>query len=355
MALRAFLALHDLTREPRWLDAATQAAHYYATWIYAWHVPLPADDPMLVYPANRLTTGLSLIASDTSDVDSYAATDAFQIYRLYLFTGDPQLLKEAALMLYNTKQGLDWNPADPIPGFVEGMMNEALHLVPPRGQGIGFHLPWQTANYMEPLLSFQDVFGTYDLGGSEQHSLAEQRAKNHAFALCRNYCPSQPAPAAPQGLTAMGGVGQIRLAWNGSADTPYYILKRAMSSDGPYVILASQSATNYTDTTVTNEMPCFYVISALGAGGESTNSAPVSATPHAPPRLVARFSGAGDHLVLAWPDWADAFAVASTTNLAPPISWTLLTNLPYASNGTLFLDLPAGDHGQEFFRLRLGD
>ncbi len=354
MALRAFLALYDLTREARWLDAATRAAHYYATWIYAWHVPLPADNTALVYPTNRLTTGLSLISAGMSDVDSYAATDAFQVYRLYLLTGDPQLLQEAAMMLYNTKQGLNWNTADdPIPGFGDGIMNEALHLAPIRGQGVGYHFPWQTANYMEPILNFQDVFGSGDIHTIEQQSLAERQAKNHAFSLNRGYRSAQAAPASPAGLTASGGVGLVNLTWN-ALPAPYYNLKRSTMSGGPYTVIASQGATQFTDTAVTNETTYYYVVAALDVGGESTNSAPVSATPHAPPRLGADFSWRDQQLSLSWPGWATNFTLDSATNLAAPVFWSPVTNLPQASNGRLRLDLPTTNGVQQFFRLNFG-
>ena len=39
MALDAFLSLFDMTRDPRWLTAATQAAHYSETWVYCWGIP----------------------------------------------------------------------------------------------------------------------------------------------------------------------------------------------------------------------------------------------------------------------------------------------------------------------------
>ncbi len=126
MALRAFLALHDLDKDARWLDAAKQAAYYYQTWVYSWNVPIPQDDADAIFPKKRSVTGLSLIATGNNFADSYAAIDAFNIYRVYLYTNDKNLLSFSKLLLRNTKQYVNWNPNDPIPGFAPGFLGEAL-------------------------------------------------------------------------------------------------------------------------------------------------------------------------------------------------------------------------------------
>ena len=188
MALRAFTALYDLTGDRRWLAAAVQTAEYYATWIYAWNIPMPADDPGTVYPRARSTTGLSPIATGNSGCDSYAATDAFEFYRLYLFTGDTNLLNTAELMLYNTKQPLDWDPAHPLAGYGDpGIFPESLSLAPPRGHGVHYYLPWQTANYLEPMIELRDTFGEYGIREIEQQSLARRQAANQRYGRQRGY------------------------------------------------------------------------------------------------------------------------------------------------------------------------
>ena len=42
LAMNAFLALHDATRDQRWIDAAAQAADFTETWQYTWNIPMPA-------------------------------------------------------------------------------------------------------------------------------------------------------------------------------------------------------------------------------------------------------------------------------------------------------------------------
>ena len=50
LALQAFLSLFELTGDQSWVRAAAQAADYVETWTYSWSVPIPRDDPKVVYP-----------------------------------------------------------------------------------------------------------------------------------------------------------------------------------------------------------------------------------------------------------------------------------------------------------------
>jgi glycosyl hydrolase family 44/fibronectin type III domain protein len=97
--------------------------------------------------------------------------------------------------------------------------------------------------------------------------------------------PSAPAapPAAPTGLQATAGNAQVSLTWTASAGAASYHVKRATTSGGPYnTAVASPTAANYLDTSVTNGTVYFYVVSAVNAAGESANSTQASATPIAP-------------------------------------------------------------------------
>jgi fibronectin type 3 domain-containing protein len=99
-----------------------------------------------------------------------------------------------------------------------------------------------------------------------------------------NATPTAPAgpPAAPTNVQAGAGNAQVSLTWTASTGATTYNVKRATTSGGPYTKLSSPSATNYTDTGLTNGTKYFYVVSAVNSAGESANSAEVSATPVAP-------------------------------------------------------------------------
>jgi TatA/E family protein of Tat protein translocase len=93
---------------------------------------------------------------------------------------------------------------------------------------------------------------------------------------------TSPAPptsvSAPTGITAKIGHGQVTLSWNASAGASNYNVKRSGTSGGPYALIASTAATNYSDEGLASGT-FYYVVSSSGASGESSNSLEVSATP----------------------------------------------------------------------------
>lgn len=89
-----------------------------------------------------------------------------------------------------------------------------------------------------------------------------------------------PAPVAPTGLTATATVGQVTLNWSAVSGAGGYIVQRSTVSGGPYTNLANGvTSTTYTDASVTNGSPYYYVVSSLENGCEGANSAEVNATP----------------------------------------------------------------------------
>jgi hypothetical protein len=95
--------------------------------------------------------------------------------------------------------------------------------------------------------------------------------------------PLPPPPGAPTILTSLADCGQVSLTWSTSTGATNYNVKRAASGSGPYTTITNTSSTSYTDTSVLSGTTYYYVVSAVGTGGESPNSAPVSATPSPPP------------------------------------------------------------------------
>ena len=89
------------------------------------------------------------------------------------------------------------------------------------------------------------------------------------------------APPAPTGLTATAGYSQIGLVWTAAARATNYNVKRSTTA-GAEVTIASVTTTNYTDVNVINGTNYYYVVSAMNAGGQGSNSTEVSATPLLP-------------------------------------------------------------------------
>lgn len=92
--------------------------------------------------------------------------------------------------------------------------------------------------------------------------------------------PMLAVPAAPAGVLATAGDQQVVLGWTASNSATSYNVKRATVTGGPYSTVASPTTPGYTDTGLTDGTAYFYVVTAVNAAGESSNSTEVSATPH---------------------------------------------------------------------------
>ena len=110
---------------------------------------------------------------------------------------------------------------------------------------------------------------------------AEGRSSSGSISL---NIQSPSAPPTPTNLVATPGNGQVSLTWNPSAGATGYNVKRSTVNGGPYSTIAPNHGTNsYTDTTVTNSIHYYYVVSALIGANESGDSAQADAIPSAPP------------------------------------------------------------------------
>ena len=139
------------------------------------------------------------------------------------------------------------------------------------------------------------------------------------------------APAAPTGLTATLGDSQVALTWNSVLGATGYLVKRSSTPGGPYAIRANPASTYFLDAPATNGQTWYYVVSAVDAYSEGTNSTEVSATPvvllppAAPANLVAK---AGVGLVdLSWNPSGIAFQYIVKRGINP--------GGPYAAIATL--------------------
>jgi Glycoside hydrolase family 44 len=113
--------------------------------------------------------------------------------------------------------------------------------------------------------------------------------------------PTSSVPAAPTALMATPGNQQVSLTWTASSGATSYHVKRATVSGGPYTQVAAPASNSYVNTGLTNGTPYFYVVSALSATGESTNSSPASATPStSSPDVTITVDPSQTHSISPW-------------------------------------------------------
>jgi len=90
--------------------------------------------------------------------------------------------------------------------------------------------------------------------------------------------PPLPPPAPPTNLSASTNLGVVTLTWTPSSGATSYNVKRSQGTNGTFTIIGNTTNTTFVDSTVPPGATRYYVVSALNSGGESADSAFVSAT-----------------------------------------------------------------------------
>jgi hypothetical protein len=163
------------------------------------------------------------------------------------------------------------------------------------------------------------------------------------------------APAAPSGLSALAGNGQVVLFWNGVALAAGYDLERATVRGGPYTPLTNGiTGASFTDTGLVNGLTYYYVVTATNQMGQGLPSPEAGATPHGPVPLTGTNIAAkvsGRNFTVSWP--------------SSYVGWILQTNAVDVGNSLDWGDVPGSGtnyqmifptgnstNPREFFRLR---
>ena len=97
-------------------------------------------------------------------------------------------------------------------------------------------------------------------------------------------------PIAPTGLAATVGNGAVDLTWQAAGGAASYTVSRGTASGGPFTnvgTVTSPAPTSFKDKGLINGTAYFYVVSGTNAEGTSPNSAPLAATPIAPPTFTS--------------------------------------------------------------------
>jgi polygalacturonase len=168
-----------------------------------------------------------------------------------------------------------------------------------------------------------------------------------------NLTATPPAPAAPTNLVAVAENLAVNLSWSPSATATGYNVMRSNVHGGPYAeIQTNLMSTNYVDTSVTNGVTYYYVVSAVNSGGESPDSAEVSAEPMpslAPVSLVVQNNG--NELQVSWPSDHTGWYLQIQTN-PPGVGLTTNWTIYAGSNTTNQMSIPIDPtNGSVFLQL----
>ena len=92
----------------------------------------------------------------------------------------------------------------------------------------------------------------------------------------------------PTGLYAFAGNTKATIGWTAVTEASSYNVKRSAVAGGPYQQIANVATSSFNDSNLINGTTYYYVISAVTAYGESTDSAQIAVTPAAAARLYLK-------------------------------------------------------------------
>jgi hypothetical protein len=197
------------------------------------------------------------------------AMKAQLVFLLEVTVYDDPALAGAGLYLQYTN--VDSTGPGDIPNTFFPLQNPPVNTL--GGTGEWVVLTWDITN--AGFRSFQQGAADFRLGVTNSASVCLDEVK-------LTFPGTAGPPAAPTGLTAAAGDGQVLLDWadNAEPDLQGYNVYRSTVDGGPHGKIADlvpQSA--FTDTGLVNGTTYYYVVRAVNPGGEGPASLQVSATP----------------------------------------------------------------------------
>jgi cellulose 1,4-beta-cellobiosidase len=116
------------------------------------------------------------------------------------------------------------------------------------------------------------------------------------------------------GLAAVAHDGNVVLSWSASTTATNYLVKRSTTSDSGYSVIATNARLAFTNSGLANGTLYYYVVSAVNALGESTNSAWVSARPTSSAPVAVSATYPAGQVSFSWPTDHTGWQLQSQTN-----------------------------------------
>ena len=183
-AMYCYDALYMLSKNEKWIDCLRQATAFTMSSVlaYSFDVMESASDLKAAYPLKHgYTDGLSFITCGGTGVDNFIAFLYYELFRIYIITGEESYLRQAEFIQQNTKSTMDWDGALGYP--YRSLVAEATTIT-----GFGFNsatdddgvmgvwLPWASVANAEPIAKMYDGFGSADVMDYADVPLEELRA-----------------------------------------------------------------------------------------------------------------------------------------------------------------------------------
>ncbi len=170
-AMYCYDTMYMLTGDSKWIDCLKQATAFTMSTViaYSFDVSENSSDLKAAYALKHgYTDGLSFITCNGTGVDNYIAYIYYELFRIYIITGEDVYLKQAEFIQQNTKSTMDWDGALDYPykslvaeastiysfGFRSAVDDDGVE---------GVWLPWASVANAEPIAKMYENFGQADV------------------------------------------------------------------------------------------------------------------------------------------------------------------------------------------------
>ena len=184
-AMYCYDAMYMLTKEEKWIDCLKQATAFTMSSVIAYSFDISQRSTSLkaaLALKHGYTDGLSFITCGGTGVDNYIAYIYYELFRIYIITGEREYLRQAEFIQQNTKSTMDWDGALGYPykslvaeattiytfGFNSAVDDEGV---------MGVWLPWASVANAEPIAKMYDNFGEADVAELWETSIESLRSQ----------------------------------------------------------------------------------------------------------------------------------------------------------------------------------
>lgn len=170
-AMFCYDTMYMLTRDEKWIEPLKQSAAFSMSMVQGFSFPIKKEVSdlkaayALMYGYND---GSSFITNNMIGMDNYAAIMYYELFKIYIITGEPIYLYQAEFIQQNTKSLMDWDGRLNYP--YKSLVAEATNIADfnfasaKDDEGIqGVWLPWSSVANAAPIIDMILNFGSADV------------------------------------------------------------------------------------------------------------------------------------------------------------------------------------------------
>lgn len=177
-AMYCYDALYTLTGEAKWLECLKQATAFTMSTVQIYSYPVKDSPLKAAYPCEYgYNDGMSFICCKSTGADNYIAFIYYELFRIYIFTGERTYLKQSEFVQQNTKSIMNWDGA-------LGYKYKSLVAEASTTTGFNFDsasngawVTWSSAANAEPIAKMYTSFGKADVMAFADTPVEELRKK----------------------------------------------------------------------------------------------------------------------------------------------------------------------------------